>query len=189
MPSRTSPPANQDVPASGTVRPILPDDVDACVDLVARAMDADEGRYARATLDFHFECARLGVDDGRRLYVCDEGGRIVGVAGLHFYVWGPPENVWLSWFAVDPARQGSGLGGRLLEAAVAEAVRLGHSTMLIETYANPTFAKATRFYLSHGFRVAGTIAGYLPDGSSMVVLSRGIQPAGKDAERMAGAAS
>lgn len=185
MPDPIPPPGTQVLPSAsvdGTgFRSLLADDVSACVDLIARAMDANEARYARSTLDFHFECARRGVDDGRRLYVCGADGRIAGMVGLHFYVWGPPENVWLSWFAVDPGRQGCGTGSRLLAAAVGEAVRLGYATMLIETYASPTFAKATRFYLAHGFRVAGTIAGYLPDGSSMVVLSRSIQRAGEDA--------
>ncbi len=166
--------------ASTGVRAMSPGDLEECVDLISRAMDPDEGRYAQTTFDLHFGCQRHGVDDGRRLYVSEEGDRIVGIVGLHFYAWGPPENVWLSWFAVDPDCQGAGYGRRLLNAALAEASRHGHSKMLIETYSSTTFTKATRFYLAQGFAVAGTVADYLPDGSSMVVLSRSIQPARED---------
>lgn len=149
-------------------------DASAAADLVARAMDPNEGAYAAETFKFHFACADKAIDDGRHLFVLEEHGRVLGIVGLHFYVWGPPQNVWLSWFAVDPDNQGSGLGGRLLAASMDEARKLGYEKVFIETYANDTFTKATRFYIAQGFHVAGTIANYLPDGSSMVVLSRSL---------------
>jgi len=172
------------------LRPMEHADVPACVDLVARAMDADEARFALATFRFHFACRQHAIDDGRRLFVCEIAGRLRGVVGLHHYHWGPPENVWLSWFAVDPEFQGAGLGSQLFESATRLARDLGHRRLFIETYSSPTFDRAVRFYRRHGFRQAGSIEGYLPNGAAMLVFSRRIERAREnEAERILGGAS
>ena len=84
----------------GTIRPLAEDDIEPVVHLIALAMNPDEAEQARKTLQFHFACRRHGLDDSRSYYVLDDGTSIVGVVGLHHYVWGPAENVWLAWFAV-----------------------------------------------------------------------------------------
>jgi len=161
----------------------------ACVDLIARAMDADEARFALATFRFHFECQRHGIHDGRHLFVCDAGGAPQGVVGLHFYHWGPPQNVWLSWFAVDPALHGTGLGSRLLNEVRGLARKLGYERLFIETYSGPVFERAVRFYQRNGFRQAGSIEGYLPSGANMLVFSCRVAGGGEDAtERATGLA-
>ena len=78
-------------------------------------MNPEEGGYAAQTLHLHFSSRKSGIDDGRILYALANGPKIVGVVGLHHYAWGPPENVWLSWLALDPQLQDQGFAPRMLE--------------------------------------------------------------------------
>ena len=145
------------------------EDIDAVSRLVSTAMNEDEGNQARETLEFHFACRRHGMDDGRTYFVLPEENRLLGIVGLHRYLWGPPENVWLAWFAVDPALRGTGLGKRLMAFIVDRAVDLGYAKLYIETYSTPEFAAARAFYESKGFVCAGGVHSYLPDSGDMVV--------------------
>jgi GNAT superfamily N-acetyltransferase len=150
-------------------------DIDEAAALVATAMNADEGRWAARTMKFHFGCKTHGLDDGRAYYVWRQQGGIAGFVGLHHTIWGPDQNVWLAWFAVDPVCQGQGLGRRLLVAIEKIAVERGFAQLLVETYEHPDFDKARRFYKRNGFARSGEIANYLPDGSSMVVYAKALQ--------------
>ncbi|MBN1360638.1 MAG: GNAT family N-acetyltransferase [Sedimentisphaerales bacterium] len=147
-------------------------DIDVAAALVARAMNPDEGRWAARTMGFHFGCQAHGLDDGRSYFVKRQGGTLVGLVGLHHAVWGPEENVWLAWFAVDPDWQGKGLGRELLTAVERIAMERGFRKLLVETYEHADFDKARRFYERSGFRRAGEIANYLPDGAPMVVYAK-----------------
>jgi GNAT superfamily N-acetyltransferase len=149
-------------------------DIDAAASLVRRAMNADEGRWAARTMQFHFGCTAHGLDDGRKYFVRRHGGAIVGLVGLHHAVWGPEENVWLAWFAVDPAHQGQGLGRDLLAGIERVAAEQGFRKLLVETYEHGDFDKARRFYEHSGFQPAGRISDYLPDGSAMIVYAKRI---------------
>lgn len=154
------------------LEPMSEGDIEAATGLVARAMNADEGRWAVRTMQFHFGSQAHGLDDGRMYYVFKQGGLIVGLVGLHHVIWGPEQNVWLAWFAVDPECQGQGLGRELLAAIERVAVGKGFQKLLIETYAHADFDKARRFYERNGFRQAGQVCDYLPDGSPMVVYAK-----------------
>lgn len=140
--------------------------------LIERAMDADERAYAERTFQEYLAARTHGIDDGRELYVYCEMERIVGITGLHRYLWGPPQNVWLSWFAVDPAMHGQGFGKRLMAATIDLARERGFAQLFIETYSSPTFARARTFYAARGFEQVGSIQGYMPDGVDMVVYRR-----------------
>ena len=163
----------------GLLEPMSESDVAAAAALVARAMNADVGRWADRTMRFHFGCRRLHIDDGRMYYVCKQDGAVAGLVGLHHVIWGPERNVWLAWFAVDPHRQGKGLGGKLLAAVEKIAVAEGYRKLLVETYEHEDFKKARRFYERNGFREIGRVNGYLDDGSAMIVYAKSIGPGGR----------
>lgn len=152
------------------LQPMRESHIGQAVSLISRAMNPEEGGYAAQTLHLHFSSRKNGVDDGRILYVLATGPKIVGVVGLHHYAWGPPENVWLSWFALDPELQGQGLAPRMLEAVMAQAKRHHFMKFYIETYSTPEFARARAFYRAQGFAEVGGIPGWLPEGGAMVVL-------------------
>ncbi len=170
-------------PSGGPLDPMQETDIDAAASLVGRAMNADEGRWARRTMGFHFGCRSHGIDDGRTYFVRRQHDRIVGLVGLHHTVWGPEENVWLAWFAVDPDCQGQGLGRRLLTEIEQLAAGRGFRKLLIETYDHADFDKARRFYERNGFRQAGRVDDYLPDGSAMIVYAKHIGHSGNEPQR------
>ncbi len=149
---------------------LRPEMTDLAAALVGEAMNADEGAWARVTIDRHFQMRDKGLDDGRRYFALLVDGVMAGISGLHHYEWGPDENVWLGWFAVSPQLQGRGFGARLLAETERAARTLGYRKLFIETYDTPTFSRAIHFYRKAGFRKVGTIENYLPDGSPMVVF-------------------
>jgi len=141
---------------------------EACA-LIAEAMNAEEAVWARKTLTFHFQSQSHGLHDGRHYYTYRPQQQLVALTGLHHYQWGPPENVWLAWFAVHPAFQRQGIGRDLVSAVEDLATRLGYRKLFIETYDHPDFTAARNFYAACGFQQVGTIEDYLPDSASMVV--------------------
>jgi GNAT superfamily N-acetyltransferase len=140
------------------------------VGLIAEAMNAEEGAWAGVTIGRHFEMRAAGLSDGRHYFALRLDGALAGITGLHHYEWGPDENVWLGWFAVSPKLHRQGIGALLMRETEKTAKSLGYRKLFIETYDSPTFSKAIRFYLKAGFRKAGKIGNYLPDGSSMLVF-------------------
>ena len=145
------------------------EDIPWAVDLIRIAMNQDEADWASKTMHFHFSCAENSLDDGRYYFVWQNDSKVLGIVGLHQYYWGPKENVWLGWFALDPNLHGKGLGSRLFDEMVSLAKGLGFKKMFIETYISPTFEKARKFYQNKGFKPAGEIENYLPDGEAMIV--------------------
>lgn len=147
-----------------------PELADEAASLIGEAMNPDEGAWARVTIGRHFEMRAKGLVDGRNYFALLVDGALAGLTGLHHYEWGPDENVWLGWFALAPKLQGRGWGVQLMAETERAAKALGYRKLFIETYDTPTFSRAIRFYVKAGFRKAGMIENYLPDGSSMMVF-------------------
>jgi GNAT superfamily N-acetyltransferase len=152
------------------IRKMKKTDINNSVSLISNAMNSNEGEWARKTITFHFDCMEHGIDDGRDYYLWFQNNTVAGIVGLHHYEWGPPENVWLAWFAILPELQGKGYGQKLLDAVEGKAKKIGYKKFFVETYNHPDFNKAIRFYKKYGFVEAGRIDNYLPDDSSMIVL-------------------
>ncbi len=149
-------------------------DTEEAIALVADAMNSDEGAWARTTFEYYFSCLEAGIDSGRDYRLWRHNRAIAGLVGLHQYLWGPPENVWLSWFAVRTDMQGQGAGKKLLGSIENAARKRGFAKMLIETYDSDTFTRARGFYERNGYAQTGGIREYLPDGSSMVVYAKNL---------------
>lgn len=159
------------------IGPMQPSDIEAVASLVSEAMNAEEGQQAENTLRLHFLSVEHGIDDGRKYVVARRDERLVGVAGLHHYVWGPRENVWLAWFAVNPGLVNQGLGGRLLDIVERTAQDLRYTTMFVETYSTTEFTNARRFYTRRGFELAGKVDQYLPGGGDMLIYRKDLRNA------------
>ena len=147
-------------------------DAASVADLVARAMGCAAGTQALDTFRHHFQCRRHGIDDGRIYYVLTVDDTVLGVTGLHRYVWGPKENIWLAWFAIEPSVRRQGFGAYLLDAMLDRAKQDGYKRFFIETYSSSAFAPARSFYLSQGFACVGEIRSYLPDGDDMLIFAK-----------------
>ena len=90
------------------------------------------------------------------VWVIEEGSGIAGILVLL----PRPDYLLLDNIAVDPARQGSGLGRRLLAFAEAEAMRRGYRE--IRLYTHQTMTENQRLYAAIGYEETGrgTEAGY-----------------------------
>lgn len=97
------------------------------------------------------------------------GGGIAGFAGL--FVSGPQADILT--IGVEPALQGRGLGGALLDALLARAGELGCSAVHLEVRADN--AAALALYAARGFEPVGTRPGYYRGADA--VLMRALLPA------------
>jgi RimJ/RimL family protein N-acetyltransferase len=146
--------------------------IDAATEVMALGRNEIVGTRARATFELHFRLKEIGVDDGRSYYVWLRDGRVAGVTGLHHYTWGPDENVWLAYFGVHPDFGRLGIGAAML-SEMQRLAKASYRRLFIETHgANES---AHRFYQSQGFREAGSIADYNPDGAPMKVFVKELE--------------
>jgi ribosomal protein S18 acetylase RimI-like enzyme len=90
------------------------------------------------------------------VWVIEEGSGIAGILVLL----PKPDYLLLDNIAVDPVRQGAGLGRRLLAFAEAEAMRRGYRE--IRLYTHQTMTENQRLYAAIGYEETGrgTDAGY-----------------------------
>jgi GNAT superfamily N-acetyltransferase len=90
------------------------------------------------------------------VWVIEEGSMIAGIIVLLRR----PDYLLLDNIAVSPARQGAGLGRRLLAFAEAEALRRGYNE--IRLYTHRTMTENQRLYAALGYEETGrgTEAGY-----------------------------
>jgi ribosomal-protein-alanine N-acetyltransferase len=107
-----------------------------------------------------------GVPDTRTYLVVEARGVLVGYAGLFF----AGDSADVQTIAVRSDHQGRGLGATLLRALVAEAVRRGASSLLLEVRADNVTALA--LYARHGFERLALRRGYYGPGADAVVMRR-----------------
>ena len=140
--------------STGRVRAGRADDVDACVDLFARVVD--EGRWMgrqppvdRAERRERFLTALAGDDTA--LLVAEDGGKVVGMLSLSVAGYGVAD----IGMCVDAEWRGRGVGGALVEEAVATARDLGAHKIALQVW--PHNEPALRLYRRHGFVEEGRL--------------------------------
>ena len=79
---------------------------------------------------------------------------------------------YLYWLAVDPARQGQGVGKELLDRAEAAIRSAGGRLLVIETSGLAHYEPARRFYAKCGYRSDGRVVDFYADGDDMVVFTK-----------------
>lgn len=131
--------------AAVTIRPVEPDDLDAC-----RAIE--RAVYPNPWRPEHFDDL-LALDPGVALAAVDDG-RVVGYA----MGWVVADEAELANLAVDEGSRRRGIGSRLLEAFAGESVRRGADRLWLEVRASNEAARA--LYARHGFEVVGRRRGY-----------------------------
>jgi [ribosomal protein S18]-alanine N-acetyltransferase len=108
----------------------------------------------------------LSMRDTRHYLVAENGGGIVGWAGLIAY----DDEAHVSTIGVAPDRQGEGIGAQLLDALLAEADRRS-PVVLLEVRADND--RAIGLYQRRGFVEIGRRPRYYrPSGTDAVVMKR-----------------
>lgn len=110
--------------------------------------------------------SELAQADTRWYRVALDGDEVVGYAGLCVY---GPDDAWVQNIAVRRDRQGTGLGRRMLDELLDQAVRRDARQVLLEVRADN--APAQRLYARRGFEAVGLRRGYYqPSGADAVVM-------------------
>lgn len=108
----------------------------------------------------------LARTDTRHYLVAEDGEQVVGYAGLIAY----DDEAHVATIGVSTARQGEGIGARLLDALLAEADRRS-PVVLLEVRADNEVAQG--LYRRRGFTEIGRRRGYYqPSGEDAVVMKR-----------------
>jgi [ribosomal protein S18]-alanine N-acetyltransferase len=108
----------------------------------------------------------LARTDTRWYLVAEDGDAVVGYGGLIAY----PDEAHIATIGVAAARQGEGIGARLLDELLAEADRRS-PVVLLEVRADNELAQG--LYRRRGFAEIGRRRGYYqPSGADAVVMKR-----------------
>ncbi len=110
-----------------------------------------------------------GADkSGYHFLSCWADGRVVGFAcyGPRALTQGTFD---LFWIATDKAAQGRGVGAALLQRVAQEVRALGGRLIIAETSSLPHYAPTRRFYETHGYERAATIADFYAPGDHLVI--------------------
>jgi ribosomal protein S18 acetylase RimI-like enzyme len=115
--------------------------------------------------------ASLAGDVAYRFLGALEGEELVGYA-----CWGPTPGTAgtydLYWLVVDPARQCTGVGTRLVEAVEQGLVADGARLIVVETSSLPEYASTRAFYERRGYTRAATLRAYYAPGDDLVVYRK-----------------
>ena len=143
------------------LRPMTRDDL-------RRVMVLEEELFAPDTWTRAMYLEELGMTDTRHYLVAVDGADVVGYAGLIAY----PDEAHIATIGVTGTRQGEGIGGRLLDALLAEADRRGTPVVLLEVRATDEATQG--MYARRGFVPIGVRPNYYPlSGEDAVVMKRG----------------
>jgi [ribosomal protein S18]-alanine N-acetyltransferase len=129
-------------------------------------MQLEEELFAPDTWTAAMYRDELARPDTRHYIVAEDGGLVVGYAGLIAY----DDEAHVATIGVTAQRQGEGIGGRLLDALLAEADRRS-PVVLLEVRADNEGAQ--ELYRRRGFSEIGRRRGYYqPSGTDAVVMKR-----------------
>lgn len=131
-----------------------------------RVMELEEELFAPDTWTTAMYRDELSRTDTRHYLVAEDDRAVVGYAGLIAY----DDEAHVATIGVSAARQGEGIGARLLDALLAEADRRS-PVVLLEVRADNESAQG--LYRRRGFAEIGRRRGYYqPSGTDAVVMRR-----------------
>lgn len=123
------------------------------------ARELVEERLARGEASGYFF---LFADDGEQLVGYSCFGPIDGTASSFD----------LFWIAVDPSRQGTGLGRRLMAASEREIAAMGGTRVYVETSSREQYAPTRAFYLACGYQEVALLPEFYGPGDGKVIFCR-----------------
>jgi ribosomal protein S18 acetylase RimI-like enzyme len=155
------------------LRPTTPDDTPVLLALAEQtgvfSSHEVEG-FAEVLEDYHDE----EQYNGHLACTWEEDGAVTG-----FVYYAPADltdgGTWdLWWIIVAKARQGRGLGARLLDLVEQSVRQEGGYQLLIETSSLPQYEPTRRFYLKYGYHVITRIPDYYAEGDDLIIFRKRI---------------
>lgn len=132
------------------IRPATASDRDAAVRLLAAQLAEHDIPIERPLLDAAVEGLLAREDRGAILLAVRDGAPIgLAVLSQTWTVEHGGTAMWLDELYVEPAHRSGGIGGRMMEAVVAEARRRGARALDLEVTAD--HARAANLYRRRGF--------------------------------------
>jgi ribosomal protein S18 acetylase RimI-like enzyme len=148
-----------------------PEDVERVRDLVERTdyFNQEEVGIAAELVE---ERLAKGIDSGYEfVFADDETGRPLGYACFG-RIPCTTNRYDLYWIAVEPAKQGQGLGRELLRAAEERIVALGGARVYIDTSTKPQYAATRSFYERCGYELDAALEGFYGPGDGKAIYRR-----------------
>jgi GNAT superfamily N-acetyltransferase len=146
-------------------------DKPAVMDILRRSgmFNPEETAVAEEQIDIVFDQPQQ--KDYHEVILEEDDGRVAG-----WMSWGPTpmtEGTYdLYWIAVDPDRQGRGLG-KVLVGWLEDLVRRERGRLiLIETASQATYESTRQFYLRQDYREAARIADYYKPGDDRIIYAK-----------------
>ncbi len=154
------------------LRPLAPADRGP-LEAVLRAT----GNFIDEEVEVALELIDYGIKGSRdyRFLVAADGEKVVGYA-----CWGPTpmtdRTFDLYWIAVDPRRQGGGVGRKLMAEVERRLTAEGARLLLVETASKESYAATRAFYERIGYLEVARTPDFYKDGDDRVVYSRRLAP-------------
>ncbi|CAN5913540.1 N-acetyltransferase [soil metagenome] len=156
-------------------RPAVPNESQQLVALAAStdAFQPGEAEELLGGLLKEFHAGSLGEGHQEQVWADDQTGAVAG--WVYFAPSFASEGVWDRWWiGVDPASQGKGVGGRLLEFVESRVQKAGGRLLIIETSSTKPFDSVRRFYAKRDYTDCGRIPDFYAEGDDKVTFAKRI---------------
>ncbi len=135
------------------------------------------GAFTEEEVEVALELVDLGLGDPpSRDYLFLVAGSDDDRDVLGYVCWGQvplTDGVYdLYWIAVDPRRQGGGVGRRLMAAAEEAVAAAGGRMVLVETAGKPSYGATRAFYERIGYREVARIPDFYRVGDDKVIYGK-----------------
>lgn len=146
-----------------------------------RRLVAATGMFSPEEIEIAAELAQERIAKGRasgyEFVIAEQAGRLLGYACFGSIP--GSETSWdLYWIAVDPDRQGMGIGREILHRSEAEMRRRGAVQVHVDTSSTDRYAPTRAFYLANGYRVAAELPDFYRRGDGKVIFIKELSSAG-----------
>ena len=169
--SRMAPrPEARQVVVTDMIRPILPHDTTALVDIAEGTgvfKPAEVVALREVLDDYHREAHARG----HHASAFERDGRPIGF--VYFAPASMTDRTWyLYWIAVDKQVQAKGTGGVLLRHAEDQIRRENGRLLLVETSSLPHYELTRKFYSKQGYEVNAVVSDFYSDGDDLVIFRK-----------------
>ncbi len=115
-----------------------------------------------------------GKKSGYRFLFLEEGDQLAGFA-CYGEISCANQRYDLYWIAVDPEKQGKGLGRKIIEEVESEIRGLGGQKVYIETSSRRQYLPTRKFYRARGYREEAQLKDFYGWGDNKVIFSKVLQ--------------